>query len=204
MAKFPEPPNPLSTAAITKVLSARTRLWRVYFSAGAHSTTWNAFRAYGPTCARFDHHDPPPPGQAKGIVYACSEPTTCLAEVFQATRVVDRTSRAPWLVAFETVRDLTLLDLTGPWPTRAGASMAIASGPRPRARRWSRAIYAAYPAVEGLWYGSSMHANKPCVALYERASSALPTAPTFHRALVDPTLGDRISAAANTLGYLVV
>ena len=40
--------------------------------------------------------------------------------------------------------------------------------PRPRARRWSQAIYAVYADAAGLWYASSMHANAPAVALYER------------------------------------
>jgi hypothetical protein len=98
-------------------------------------------------------------------------------------------------------RALVLLDLTGTWPTAAGASMAINSGPRPRARRWSQAIYAAYPSVEGLLYCSSMHANQPAAALFERAQSAIPPAPAFHRALADPGLLLRLDAAATLLGY---
>ena len=70
--------------------------------------------------------------------------------------------------------DLRLLDLTGPWPTRAGASMLLASGPRGRARDWSRQVYAAYPQIQGLWYPSSMHAHARSAALYERARAALP------------------------------
>jgi len=30
--------------------------------------------------------------------------------------------------------------------------MAIGTGPRPRAQRWSRAIYDAYPDLDGLYY----------------------------------------------------
>jgi hypothetical protein len=111
---------------------------------------------------------------------------------------------APWLVAFEFARDVPLLDLTGTWPTRAGGSMAIGSGPRPRARRWSRAIYATYPNVEGLLYASSMNANQPALSLYERAQNAMPAAPVFHRALSDPALVPRLNAAAATLGYGLV
>jgi len=32
--------------------------------------------------------------------------------------------------------------------------MALASGQRARARRWSQAIYEAFPQVDGLLYGS--------------------------------------------------
>jgi hypothetical protein len=204
MPKLPDPPARLTLAAITRTLPAGTRLWRIYFAGGAHPVAWNAFRFFGPTYSRFDHHDPPPSVQARGILYAASAPTTCLAEVFQATRTVDRASHDPWLVGFELQRDVALLDLTGVWPTRAGASMAISSGPRPRARRWSRAIYAAYPAVDGLHYASSMHANEPTVALYERAVGALPATPTFNRALADRALLRRLNAAATHLGYGLV
>jgi len=83
-----------------------------------------------------------------------------------------------------TSRDVGLLDLTGPWPTRAGASQALSSGPRSRAREWSRRIYEDYPMIEGLYYPSSMHgARYAAVALYERAESSLPPRPSFHRAL---------------------
>ncbi len=82
--------------------------------------------------------------------------------------------------------------------------MAIGSGPRPRARRWSRAIYDAYAGVGGLLYASSMHANRPAIALYERAQTTLPGAPAFHRALSDPALVPRLNAAATALGYRLV
>jgi hypothetical protein len=204
MAKLPNPPSPITAPATTTTLRAGSRLWRIYFGGGAHPGVWNGYRFYGPTNARFDQHELPARVQTRGILYAANEPTTCLAEVFQATRVVDRSANAPWLVGFEIVRDVVLLDLTGTWPTRAGASMAIGSGPRPRARAWSREIYTAYPAVEGLVYGSSMHANKPAFAFYERARSALSPTPTFHRALADPSLRPRLDAAATSLGYRLV
>lgn len=80
--------------------------------------------------------------------------------------------------------------------------MQINSGPRPRARRWSRAIYEAYPTeVEGLLYPSSMHANQPSIALYERALDVLPHVPTFHRSLADPALDTALRNAAHDLGY---
>jgi hypothetical protein len=204
MAKLPEPPDPLTTPPETRLLAARTRLWRVYFQASQHPVAWADYRFFGPTKSRFDHHDPPPNSQAKGIFYGATNPTTCLAEVFQSTRVIDRQRDAPWLVGFDIQTDISLLDLTGAWPTRAGASMAINSGPRPKAQRWSKAIYSAYTVVHGLWYASSMHANEPAVALYERAQGAMPPAPCFHRALADPTLLPRLNKAARCLGYKLV
>ena len=207
MAKFPEPPDLRNVAADTVTLAEGTWLWRIYFQGGGHPTTWDGFRHYGPTTARFDHHVDPPRVQERAILYGAhgkEAVTTCLAEVFQATRTIDRTARAPWLVGFPLTRVLCLLDLAGDWPTQAGASMAINSGPRPRARRRSRAIHAAYADIDGLLYASSMHENAPCVALYERAQNALANAPDFHRSLADPALGPRLNTAANRLSYALV
>lgn len=79
--------------------------------------------------------------------------------------------------------------------------MAINSGPRPRAQRWSQTIWAAYGEAEGLFYPSSMHANRPAIALYERAEAALPASPDFHRPLSDPALLAVLRNAARLLGY---
>ncbi len=205
MPKFPEPPPPADLCRLEpelRRLPAGTELWRLYARGGRHPTRWNVFRSAGPTSARFDH-------QAAGagdraILYAAAEGPTCLAEVYQDSRVIDRTARQPWLVSFRLAEELVLLDLTGTWPTRAGASMVIQSGPRPRARRWSRAVYEAYPEVQGVHYASSMRANRPCVALWERARAALPEAPTFHRPLDDPALLIPLRNAAADLGYGLV
>ncbi len=204
MAKFPEPPAVKGLTAIapeTRTLSAGIRLWRIYFRGGRHPTFWDTFRSFGPTRSRFDHQLPPSRAQKRSILYGALDGPTCLAEVFQQTRVIDRVASDPWLVGFDLVAALELLDLTGTWPTRAGASMTIASGPRPRAQRWARAIYEAYPDIQGLYYPASMHANQPAVALYESALTAVPAKPVFHRPLVDPALRGLLGKSARDLGY---
>jgi hypothetical protein len=118
--------------------------------------------------------------------------------------VIDRSTDSPALAAFELTRDLSVLDLTGAWPTRAGASMAIHSGSRAKARAWSRAIYSAYPDLDGLRYASSMNANQPAFALYERARSALPPAAALDLPLTTPALMAPLAAAAIRLGYALV
>lgn len=209
MAKFPEPPPPAELAVRTgpavKSLLAGSLVWRVYFRGGSHASSWNQFRSYGPVpSGRFDHHDPPPHHQERAILYAAIHGPTCLAEVFQDSRVIDRHHQDPWLAAFETTAALDLLDLTGTWPTRARASMAINSGPRPRAQRWSRAIYDAYPDLDGIYYPSSLSGNRPAVALFERALGAIPGHPRFNRALAEPPLLIPIANAAVDFGYRVV
>lgn len=192
-------------------LPVGTRLWRIYFRGGAHPTRWNHFRHFGPVPGgRFDHHvaseNEAPREQERGILYAALEPRTCLAEVFQRDRIIDRWTDAPWLVAFEIARTLELLDLTGEYTTRVGASAALMTGPRPVARQWASAFYDQHCHTEGLYYPSSMHANRPSVALYERAGSAgvMPEHPVFHRALSDPAILTMNRNAARALGYGLV
>ena len=207
MPKFPEPPPVDVLAAVPgdlRPVLEGARLWRIYFRGGTHPVQWNAFRYYGPTNSRFDHHLPPRSVQDRGILYAAINGETTFAEVFQEDRVIDRRRNGPWLVGFDLLAPLSLLDLGGDWPTRAGASAAISSGPRPRARRWSQRIYDAYPPIDGLWYPSSIGGGRPVIALYERAIHAMPARPVFHRALADPALTSIILRAANRFGYGVV
>jgi len=204
--KFPEPPSAAELAANhapdIAILPQGSELWRIYYRGGDHPTRWNEFRSFGPSNSRFDHHIPPAHVQSRAILYATRNPKTCLAEVYQETHLIDRSRNKPWLAGFKLHRDVALLDLSGTWPTRAGASMAINSGPRPRARRWSRAIYDGYLGlIEGLLYPSSMNANEPAIAFYEPANPCLPKAPTFHRPLDDPNLDPYLRSAAHGLGY---
>jgi hypothetical protein len=211
-AKVPPEPDRSRLAAIgpaRRDLAAGVLLWRVYGRGGGHPLPWNGFRHFGPVATmRFDHHLPgdrgQPQTQGRGILYGAQHGPTCLVEVFQATRVIDRYDRDPWLVAFRLATPVALLDLTGTWPTRAGASMALSSGPRAHARSWSAAAYDLFPEIGGLWYPSSMAANRPAFALYERAAMALPAAPAFHRALADPLLFPWLRSVADEFGYGLV
>ncbi len=208
MAKLPKPP-PVATLRLVspevETLPAGTRLWRIYFRGGDYPAVWDQMRYYGPRgSARFDHHLDPPRAQDRGILYAATGDdaiATCVAEVFQDTRLVDTRRNEPWLAAFTLTEDVSLLDLTGKWPTRAKASANINSGPRPRCRRWSRVIYAAYPDLNGLYYASSMNGNEPAVALYERASNTLPRSPVLNRPLSDAPLLIPLERIAAELGY---
>lgn len=215
MAKFPEPPPASELVGLRRpedvvAVAPITALARIYQSGGEHPTQWNAFRTVGPLAtARFDPHPVTPDGrpasaQGHGVLYTGLSLRTALAESFQATRVVDRHSGAPWLVVFRPARPLHLLDLAGTWPTRAGASQAISSGSRPRARAWAREIFAAYPDVDGLWYRSSMDSGAPAVCLWERGASALPPRPWVHLPLNAAALALPIARACRALGYRLV
>lgn len=188
-------------------LPAGAWLARVYFAGGDHPTHWSRFRSFGPTQARFDHQLPDAAGaaceQTRSILYAAADGRTCLAEVFQDTRRIDRARNAPQLAVFRTRTALDLLDLTGSFTTRCGASMALNSGPRSRARPWAQAFYEAYPELLGLYYGSSMHGNAPAMALTDRAAALDPfrADPEFDRALADDRLLPLLKNAAADVGY---
>ena len=207
MPKVPREPSLERLRALTPDILPVARkhsVWRVYFRSGNHPTTWGEFRHVGPVDARFDHHlGMAPNRQDRAVLYVAEDPLTCLAEVYQKTRVINRWHKEPWLVCFTVDAHIKLLDLTGSFATRAGASMALMTGARSVSRNWARGFYDAYPYIAGLFYPSSMHANKPAMVLTERAKSAgiIPTSPSFHRALSDPAILTLLRNAARTLGY---
>jgi hypothetical protein len=208
VAKFPEPPGVAVLCDIapqTVILAADTMLARIYFADGPHPSRWNQFRSFGPTAARWDHHLPDARGvpmeQSRAVFYCAPDVDTCAAEVFQATRRIDRTRNAPGLVVFALREAATLLDLRGTFATTIGASTAIHSGPRSRTRAWARELYEAYPDIQGLYYGSSMNGHAPAVALNERALQAMPEQPQIHRALNDDLLVETLQQIALRLSY---
>lgn len=210
MAKFPRSPGVDALVKLVPAIStlgAGTKLARIYYSRGQHPQVWNQFRHFGPINSRWDHHRPSAGGnpefQPRGIYYAARDAKTCFAEAFQATRRIDRVFRAPWLVVFETLASVNLVDLKGEFATRMGASMAIHSGSRSRARGWAADLYEAYPEIHGILYAASMHGGEPAVAINERALSAafFPAHPLLHRALADDVLLDPLKHVAQTLGY---
>jgi len=205
VAKLPPPPLELPKLRRRDVatLAPGTVCWRVYRAGGPHPAVWNEFRMHGPTATgRFDHQSPPAHDDPdRSILYVALDVVGALAEAFQGSRLIDRRRQAPWLVGFELEAPVEVLDLTRLWPTRAGASQAIATGRRVTAQAWSRVIYRSYPAVAGLLYRSSMAGGSLNVALYERARARLATAPTIHVPLSHPGLSLPLARAAARLGY---
>jgi hypothetical protein len=208
VVKFPEPPGVAALRGIapqTLILAADTNFARIYLAGGPHPSRWNQFRSFGPTAARWDHHLPNSHRvaieQNRAILYCAPDVDTCAAEVFQATRRIDRTRNAPWLVVFALREAVTLLDIRGTSATKMGASTAIHSGPRSRARAWARELYDAYPDIQGLYYGSSMNGHAPAIALNERAQRAMSEQSQFHRALNDDILVETLQQIALRLSY---
>jgi len=205
VAKLPDPQLPLPRPSTDEVLTLDEgqRVWRVYRAGGGHPVTWSTFRTFGPVATgRFDHHEPPAHDDPnRGIMYGSLDIPGAIAEAFGDTRLIDRWHDGPWLVGFELDLDLVLLDLRGPWPTRAGTSQAIATGRRDRAQAWSRAIHAAFPDVHGLLYRSAMAGGSTNIALYERAVAGIPRHPILHLPLSHAGLEVALDRVANRFGY---
>lgn len=187
------------------VLPSGTELVRVYFAGGPRPGTWRQLRSFGPTDARFDHHIPPPAlSRDRAILYAAGDLTTAVAEVFQRTGMIDVVTGDPYLAILRTSRSISLLDLRSDWPTRAGASQALASGSHASAWHWSRAIWEDLPAVEGIAWHSSMHHQGAAYALYERAANALEADPVTNLTLATKGLALPLAHAADLLGFGLV
>jgi hypothetical protein len=203
LTKLPHPPARLPVGAEPVTLDEGTLLWRVYRAGGRHPMTWNGFRSYGPiAAARFDHHEPPPHDDpSRSIFYASDTAAAAIVETFQDTRVIDRLDREPWLVGFELALDVVGLDLTGAWPTQAGASQAISSGRRDIARAWSRRIWSEYVDLDGLWYPSAMFGAAHNLAAYERSLSKLPGHPALNLPLSHRGLEADLNRIAAAYGF---
>lgn len=209
IGKLPDRPDPaVLTASHPEfhTVAPAAVLWRIHRTTGPHVTAFNQLRDFGPisTC-RFDPHPDGPPRLHPGIgvLYAAGDLPTALAEVYQTTRVIDCVTAAPAATAFRCVRPVRLLDLTGQWPLRAGASHVINTGRRSATRAWARAFRTAWPDLDGLWHTSSLTGH-PCVTLFSPAADALPAAPAHTFALNDPRYLDWLLVAADTIGYDLV
>ena len=214
MPKLPNRPDPDRLRAREPTLisiPAGSVVHRVYRRGGFYPTLWNAFRFFGPTAARFDHHLPDEGGgpceQKRGVLDAATDIVTALAEAFQQGRTVNRSANRPWLVSFTLARELTLLDLTGTFPVSVGASLKLVSGPTLYSQNWSRGFYECYPRIHGLYYPGSL-ANRPVMVLYERTlyeraldAGVFPPTPCVHRSLDDPLLIEPLRNACRTIGY---
>lgn len=212
--RCPAPPRPLPTLEPGDVTEWDDYLVRIYPSRGPYGVNWFTFRYHGPLSSmRFDHQ--PPPARlhpSRGVSYAAGPWTApdgqvtdplevAVLERFQGSGVVDRRTHAPRYVLWRPRRSLRLLRLTDSnWLARAGGNAALVSGARGMARAWSRAIYRAYPDIDGLIWSSGVLPPGRSMVLYERAEDALPAAPASDRALQEPFLQPALGRIAGTYG----
>lgn len=207
MDKLPARPDRDRLASTEPELVAfapHSTLWRIHNAAGEWVRPWNELRRFGPVRdCRFDPHEPPPRVQSEGVAYFALDVATAVAERFQHARNVDRRFHRPHLVGFRPSRTLRLLDLTGTWPLRAGASHVINTGRHDICRAWARAIRATWPDVDGLWHTSSLTAL-PCATLWNPAADAFPAAPAIDTPLTHAGLVDVLERICTRIGYTLV
>ncbi|WP_339575926.1 RES family NAD+ phosphorylase [Pseudokineococcus basanitobsidens] len=179
----------------------------MHATVGPYVLPWDRARTYGPV-DRFDPH-PLPVGDDSGVgvLYTALSVRTCLAEVFQDSRVV-MTEQRPYATSWPTTRDLDLVDLTGTAALLLGAADAIgADRRRARTQAWARALLEAFPAVDGFWHRSAMDGGD-CVCLVSCVASgaldAVPPRPAFSLPLTHRSMADVVDVAASEIGYLVV
>lgn len=202
-AKVPRTPPNLH--AVTEPDDLRTleatTLWRIHTTIGPYRSGWDEFRTAGPLNSRWEPHPTPFGDYAPtGVIYASLDTTTCFAEVFQSTRVIEA-SRGRTLSGWTPRRPLRLLDLTSHWPIRNGAAAALHAAPRSTTRAWTRWIVAEYPDLDGVYAPSTM-SGRPIVALFSpQASASMPARPDFTRSLDYGAVAPYITAAAATLGW---
>lgn len=212
-ARLPGPPPKAALNAVGirddeyRIVSTDELWWQIHRTTGDHVLAWNTFREHGPHL-RFDPHLPPARHHdGIGVRYGGSGPTPALAEAFQADRTIDRFRGDPYLTGVRFTREVRLLDLaadsTGAWPTRAGGTFALSTGPHSVTQRWARRITEVFPDLDGLRYNSRF-AGEPCIALFTPATTAMPPRPVLSLPLTHPGLAFRIAKAAQRLGYLML
>lgn len=138
--------------------------------------------------------------QDRGVTYTALDLATALAEVFQLGRLIRRHHGGPYVSSWRPTRALALLDLTGKWPIRNGASYTINSGRRDHCRAWARAIHTAWPEFDGLYHHSSL-TGEPLVTLFTHAADTFPARPAFSVPLDSPGLIPHVVTAARSIGY---
>lgn len=202
LPKAPRTPPQSLTREPHDVVTTAATLWRIHRTKGEHVLAWNTLRTYGPLPSmRWDPHPSTKPAvHAEGVLYAAFDIATSLAEVYQITRLIDTRAGAPALTGWQPQRPLRLLDLSGTWLLRNGASTALLAAPRSTCRRWARAIYTSWPDIDGL-YAPSTLTGRPNTVLWNAAADSLPAMPAFSRPLTHPLVWSIAQAAAAEIGY---
>lgn len=194
------PPGPLVRDRSDTIV-LRSPLWRIHRSRGTHVLAWNALRIFGPLAGlRWDPHPPPcAEHPAFGVSYAALDVATCVAEVFQTRRLI-RADDSVHLTSWTPTRDLQLLDLTGGWALRNGASYSLHAAPKSTCRAWANAIRKTWPDLDGLYVPSTL-TGAPNVVLFDASRDSFPAAPAFSRPLGSPAVFDVLDRIAARLGY---
>lgn len=183
-SKNPQKPTQPLTLNPSDLFSYSGPLWRIHRVRGANRMAWDGLREYGPLHQfRWEPHPLPVqdhPGV--GVSYTATDYETAFAEVFQERRAITLTDHQV-LSAWSPSRPLELLDLTGKWALRHGASASLHGAPKNTCRNWAQGIHTAMGSrIDGLYVPSTL-TGVPMVVLFSQAASACPPAPVLSRSL---------------------
>lgn len=184
-------------------------LWRIHRTSGPYPASWDDFRSHGPLPSmRWDPHpEPVAEHDQYSVLYTAYDLKTAAAEVFQQGRRIDTLTSAPYATSWSPARPLRLLDLTGSWPLRQGASHALLSAPKSSCRNWSRAICdeasAAGIALDGLEVRSTLTGERMAV-LFAGSGDAMPAAPAYTSPLDGPMIFTALHKVATEINYSII
>lgn len=204
-AKNPRLPSAPLTLRPDDIRLWRDAAFRIHSTMGEHPMQWNQLRDFGPLGGM--RWDPQPfPRQehpGAGVAYVGTDVTTAFAEVFQSRRAIhlsDTQTLSGWIPT----RELRLLDLTGLWPVRNGASASLHAAPRSTCRGWAREIHRQLgEQIDGLYAPSTMTLT-PMVVLYGASMDAFPVAPEFSRPLSHTAVQMLALRASSMLGWPII
>ena len=202
--KAPRPPATFTFDRESDLTVYDGPLWRIVRAAGEHPSTWDQLRRFGPVKGlRYDPWDTAPGLQDRGVMYAATDAVTAFAEVYQRPRSITRAAGGATLASWHPTRPLLLLDLTGTFMVRNGASASVSTGPKRFTQAWAaRFDQQLGGEIDGLWHPSAMTAH-PLVTLFERSVSvnSFPNRSEFHRALTDPLMNRLLARVATELSF---
>ena len=132
-----------------------------------------------------------------GVLYAAVTGEGAFIETFGRRPGMDVVSRRQLAVRsvalIDATRRLRLVDLTGPGLAHIGATGGLASGPRPVAQLWSRALWEHPSRPDGLLFRARHDPSCLTVAIFSRAAHVIRAAP--QGSLMDASVKPLLAAA---------
>lgn len=88
--KNPRTPSIPLTAEPGEIVGFDDALWRIHRTTGAHPSTWDALRTYGPLPSTRSDPQPPPVNDHPdcAVSYTATKPHTTFYEAFQDRRAI--------------------------------------------------------------------------------------------------------------------
>jgi hypothetical protein len=207
------PPTAFAPSSAHLVLAALGTTFIRLHDPGTKRWPGDALR-YGdsPGSGRFDHHEV---GLNRGIIYlgvnlqhpgsACGPvPWELVASVAETvphvvSAVVARDLLSRELVAGELIRDVELVDLTGPLLSDLGTGSLLTAEPeRPPTQSWARWLHSHFSTSDGLYWHSAKQTRLDAICLTERGADAFAVRRT--RKLSDPSVLPELLAALDAAG----